>query len=176
MKCPYCNHEETKVIDSRETNDLSEIRRRRECLSCTKRFTTYEVIDFPELFVIKSDGSRELFDRSKIFRGVVKACDKRPITPEAVENFVRDVETKIRTRYDREIKSKLIGQIISKKLYKFDVVAYIRFVSVYQKFSDINSFMAIVRKVVEDDTRDASTKEQISKLLQTASELITSQS
>lgn len=172
MKCPYCNYIDTKVVDSRESNDLIEIRRRRECLKCGKRFTTYEAVESPDLFVVKSNNSRELFDRTKVFRGIAKACDKRQISHEQIEEIVRDIETKVRSKFEKEVPSKYIGHSISKKLYKLDVVAYIRFVSVYQKFSDINSFIEIIKKIVEDATKDQDKKEQVTKLFDTASEIL----
>lgn len=171
MKCPYCNYFDTKVVDSRESNDFVEVRRRRECLKCNKRFTTYEAIESPDLFVVKSDNSREIFDRNKIFKGIAKACEKRQISHEQIESLVRDIESKVRSKFDKEVSSKYIGHLISKKLYKLDVVAYIRFVSVYQKFSDINSFIEVIKKIMEDATKDPDTKEQVSKLFNTASVL-----
>jgi len=177
MKCPYCNFMETKVVDSRETSDYLETRRRRECLKCSKRFTTYEKIENPDLFVIKSDGSKDLFDRAKIFRGIAKACDKRQITHEQIENFVREIEAKVRSKFDREVKSKQIGHLILKKLYKLDVVAYIRFASVYQNFSDINSFVDIIQKVLENENKkNPEVKDKVSKIFESASEFIPSQS
>ena len=172
MKCPYCNYIDTKVVDSRESNDLIEIRRRRECLKCGKRFTTYEAVESPDLFVVKSNNARELFDRNKVFRGIAKACEKRQISHDQIEEIVRDIETKVRSKFEKEVPSKYIGHLISKKLYKLDVVAYIRFVSVYQKFSDINSFIDIIKKIVEDATKDQDKKEQVTKLFDTASEIL----
>jgi len=172
MKCPYCNYIDTKVVDSRESNDLIEIRRRRECLKCGKRFTTYEAVESPDLFVVKNNNSRELFDRNKVFRGIAKACEKRQISHEQIEEIVRELETKIRSKFEKEVPSKYIGHFISKRLYKLDVVAYIRFVSVYQKFSDINSFIEVIKKIVEDATKDQDKKEQVTKLFDTASEII----
>ena len=176
MKCPYCNYMETKVVDSRETSDYLETRRRRECLKCNKRFTTYETVENPDLFVVKSDGSKDLFDRTKIFRGVAKACDKREISHEQIENFVREIEAKVRSKYDREVKSKQIGQLILKKLYRLDVVAYIRFASVYQNFSDINSFIEIIQKVLENENKkNPDVKQKVSQLFESASEIFATQ-
>lgn len=138
MRCPYCSNE-TKVVDTRESNEDT-IRRRRECLKCKKRFTTYERIETIELIVVKKDGRREPFDRNKLKTGIMKACEKRPITIDTIERIVEDIDTELRRQDTTEIPSKLIGQLVMKKLYKIDKVAYIRFASVYREFKDIKSF------------------------------------
>lgn len=138
MQCPYCHHE-TKVVDTRESNENT-IRRRRECLKCKKRFTTYERIEQIELVVVKKDGRRELFDRNKLKTGIMKACEKRPITIDAIDKIIDAIDTELRRQDTTEIPSKLIGQLVMKKLQKIDKVAYIRFASVYREFKDIKSF------------------------------------
>jgi transcriptional repressor NrdR len=148
MRCPYCLNYETKVIDSRDTGENELVtRRRRECLKCEKRFTTYEKIEMPELFVIKKDGRRETFDTEKIRKGILKACEKREISIEKIEKIVDDVENEIRKNDNIEIKSKEIGKIVMKHLKKTDNVAYIRFASVYREFADIDSFAEELKKL-----------------------------
>ncbi|MBU0929963.1 MAG: transcriptional regulator NrdR [Nanoarchaeota archaeon] len=136
MRCPYCLFSETKVIDKRQTEDLSSNRRRRECLNCKKRFTTYEKIEMLELFVIKKDGSRQPYNRDKIKIGILKACEKRPISIEIIENLINNIESEILKQESIEISSKFIGSLIMKGLKKIDKVAYIRFASVYLSFDD----------------------------------------
>ena len=145
MNCPYCNHIETKVTDSRDTG--GSIRRRRECLSCNKRFTTYEYIEMAPMFVIKKDGSRQPFNREKLKNGFVKACEKRPVSQEQIESAVNDIETKLRRQESTEIPSKLIGELSIKMLKKLDKVAYIRFASVYRDFKDIKDFEKELREI-----------------------------
>jgi len=140
MKCPFCQHSETRVIDSRTTDDQSSIRRRRECLNCDKRFTTYEKIYALPLIVIKDDGNRETFDRDKIKRGIIKACEKRPISLSTIEEMVNNIETKIRNSMQEEIPSSLIGEAVMEELFNHDEVAYVRFASVYRKFADLERF------------------------------------
>ena len=139
MRCPYCNNEGTKVVDKRSSDDKT-FRRRRECEKCQKRFTTYERIEFVPLTIIKRDGRREDFDRSKIRIGMMKACEKRPINQEKIENIVDEIENELRNMDTIEIKSKIIGDMVSERLKSLDEVAYIRFASVYKKFKDIESF------------------------------------
>ncbi|MEG0018461.1 MAG: transcriptional regulator NrdR, partial [Hydrogenoanaerobacterium sp.] len=139
MKCPFCGYEETKVIDSRPTDE--KIRRRRECLNCEKRFTTYEVVETMPLVVIKKDKSREIFDRNKLMNGLVRACEKRPISIEMLDNIVSDIEAQLLNMLEREISSYQIGEIAMQKLKDIDEVAYVRFASVYRQFADINTFM-----------------------------------
>jgi len=138
MKCTFCGHSETKVVDSRESEDIT--RRRRECLKCEKRFTTYERPESIQLYIIKKDNRRELFDREKLKKGLLKACEKRPIPIEKIESVVNKVEAKLRTLDAKEIKSKSLGEEVAKHLKQLDKVAYIRFASVYREFADIEDF------------------------------------
>jgi len=147
MKCPYCGFGQDKVIDTREINDGLQIRRRRECLNCGKRFTTYEEIEMKPLIVIKKDGRREKFNREKIFTGIQKACEKRPISTEEIEKIIMEIEQELRQKFDREVPSKEIGKIIIKRLKKIDKVAYIRFASVYREFQDISEFKKEIEKI-----------------------------
>ncbi len=140
MNCPYCSSRETKVVDKRETNDGNVVRRRRECLSCGKRFTTYERIELHPIMVIKKDGRRERFDRQKLKIGIQKACEKRSVTDEDIERSLDEIECELRSKEKTEIPSKVIGQLVMKKLKGLDKVAYIRFASVYREFKDIKSF------------------------------------
>ncbi|MFP4456171.1 MAG: transcriptional regulator NrdR [Clostridia bacterium] len=140
MKCPFCQFSETRVIDSRTTDDQSSIRRRRECLNCGKRFTTYEKIYELPLIVIKDDGNRETFDRDKIKHGIIKACEKRPISLSEIEQMVNNIETKIRNSMQEEIPSSQIGEAVMEELFNQDEVAYVRFASVYRKFADLERF------------------------------------
>jgi len=148
MKCPYCGFGQDKVIDTREINEGLQIRRRRECLNCGKRFTTYEEIEMRPLIVIKKDGRREKFNREKIFTGIQKACEKRPISTEEIEKIIIEIEQELRQKFDREVPSKEIGKIIIKKLKKIDKVAYIRFASVYREFQDISEFKKEIEKII----------------------------
>ncbi len=141
MKCPYCGYEESKVIDSRPTDEGERIRRRRECLKCEKRFTTYEMIESLPIMVIKKDKSRQPFDRNKLFNGIMRACEKRPVSLETVEMAIDDIELEIQNSLDREVSSDKIGQLVMEKLRGIDEVAYIRFASVYRDFKDIHSFL-----------------------------------
>lgn len=140
MKCPYCEHSESKVIDSRESRNGFRIRRRRECLSCTKRFTTYEKIEEIPYMVVKKDGSRQPFDSQKLLRGLLKACEKRPVPVSKLEEIVEEIETKLQESPDKEIKTSEIGQLVVKKLKRLDKVAYVRFASVYRDFKDVLEF------------------------------------
>ena len=141
MKCPFCGHIEDKVIDSRSSNENRSVRRRRECLKCKKRFTTYEYIEEVPLMVIKKDGRREAFDRNKIISGIVKACEKRPVAMEKVEAIVDKIEKELQKNFDKEVKAQDVGELIMEHLQKLDEVAYVRFASVYRQFKDINHFM-----------------------------------
>lgn len=141
MKCPACNHLETKVIDSRISSDGASIRRRRECLECEKRFTTYEFVEQVPLMVVKRDGRRQPFDRKRIISGLVKACEKRPVSIDKMEEMTIDIERTIQKRFDREVDSKVIGELVMEKLASLDEVAYVRFASVYRQFKDVNQFM-----------------------------------
>jgi len=149
MNCPFCGHTETKVLDKRETADGKTTRRRRECLKCTKRFTTYERMEMGDLSVVKKDGRRELFDRTKVERGVLRACEKRPVSREAIELLVDEVENEIRNRGSAEVSSKLIGDIVMKKLKRLDKIAYIRFASVYRDFTDLQSFQQELKQLAK---------------------------
>ncbi|MEM3555549.1 MAG: transcriptional regulator NrdR [Candidatus Micrarchaeia archaeon] len=140
MRCPYCSSEKTRVIDSRDLGELEITRRRRECRKCKKRFTTYERVETIDLVVIKKDGRREKFDRGKLLAGVQKACEKRPISQERIEKLVEEIERELRNMDSLEVESKVIGELVMKKLKKLDKVAYIRFASVYREFADIESF------------------------------------
>ena len=141
MKCPFCNHTEDKVIDSRSSNEDKSVRRRRECLKCKKRFTTYEYIEEVPLMVIKKDGRREAFDRNKIISGILKASEKRPVSMEKVEAVVDKVEKELQKSFDKEVKAQVVGELVMEYLHKIDEVAYVRFASVYRQFKDINQFM-----------------------------------
>ena len=147
MKCPYCGYSESKVIDSRPTDEGERIRRRRECLNCAKRFTTYEVIETVPVVVVKKDKSREAFDRNKLLNGLLRACEKRPVPLETLERIVDEIETLLQNSLDREVPSTLIGTYAMDKLKKVDEVAYVRFASVYREFNDINSFMDELNKI-----------------------------
>jgi|TARA_B100001964_G_scaffold237107_1_gene300024 transcriptional repressor NrdR len=140
MKCPYCSHEETQVIDSRDTENLEATRRRRECSKCKKRFTTYERVEEADIVVVKKDGKRERYERQKLINGILKACEKRPIPLEKIEKIVDDVESDLRKRDSVEVGSKTIGKITMRKLKSLDKVAYIRFASVYLEFEDLTRF------------------------------------
>ena len=141
MKCPFCLHEDDKVIDSRSSNEGKSVRRRRECLKCKKRFTTYEYVEEVPLMVIKKDGRRESFDRNKIISGILKACEKRPVSMEKVEAVVDKVEKELQKSFDKEVKAQVVGELVMEYLHKLDEVAYVRFASVYRQFKDINHFM-----------------------------------
>ena len=149
MKCPYCGAEESKVIDSRPTEDSERIRRRRECLSCHMRFTTYEVVETVPLIVIKKDNNREQYDRSKIEAGVLRACHKRPISVNQINQLIDEVETEIFNREEKEIPSSVIGEIVMDKLKDLEAVAYVRFASVYREFKDVNTFMSELKKMLD---------------------------
>lgn len=149
MKCPYCNSVKTKVVDKRETEKNTVTRRRRECLGCEKRFTTYERIDSVPLIVIKKDNSREEFDRNKIERGVLKACEKRPVSGEEIQKIVSDIELHLRSKDSIEVPSTLIGRMVMSRLKKLDKVSYIRFASVYKDFKDPEEFQEELSKLVK---------------------------
>ena len=151
MRCPYCEYHDSKVIDSRAAEEGNSIRRRRECLQCTKRFTTYEMVEDLPLRVIKKDGRRTAFDRSKILNGLLKACEKRPISLEVLEDTVDKVEKELRNSMVREIPSGIIGELVMKNLRELDHVAYVRFASVYREFKDIDNFMQELESLREPD-------------------------
>ena len=150
MKCPYCGYQESKVVDSRHSDDDTSIRRRRECLSCQKRFTTYETVESLPIAVVKKDNSREPFDRNKILRGMVRACEKRPVGMADLEAAVSEIEQIVQNSLEREIPSQKIGELVMERLKPLDEVAYVRFASVYRQFKDINSFMHELTKILEE--------------------------
>ncbi len=149
MKCPYCEFEESKVIDSRPTDEHEAIRRRRECLSCGKRFTTYEKVENIPLMVIKKDGSRQMFDPQKLLNGIVRACEKRPVSMDTMERIANEIEISAQNFLEREIKSDKIGEMVMEKLRDVDEVAYVRFASVYREFRDVNTFVEEVNKLLK---------------------------
>ena len=150
MKCPFCSHENTRVIDSRPAEDNNSIRRRRVCDECGKRFTTYEKIETIPLIIIKKDNNREAYDRSKIEAGVLRACHKRPVSAQQITTLVDEVENEIFNREEREIPSGTIGELVMNKLKDLDAVAYVRFASVYREFKDVNTFMDELKSVLYD--------------------------
>ena len=149
MKCPFCFYEESKVIDSRPTDEGERIRRRRECLKCGKRFTTYEIIETVPVIVIKRDKSRQVFDRSKILSGLLRACEKRPVSIETLEKIVDEMEFTLQNSPDREVPSERIGELAKEKLKDIDEVAYVRFASVYRQFQDIQTFMDELKSMMK---------------------------
>lgn len=152
MKCPFCFHSESKVVDSRPTDEGEKIRRRRECLQCAKRFTTYEVIETTPIMVVKKDRSREAFDRGKLLAGMMRACEKRPVSLQTLEDAVDAIQTSIQNSLDREVQSTQIGELAMEQLKAIDEVAYVRFASVYRQFQDVNSFMDALKTIL--DTRN----------------------
>lgn len=150
MKCPYCGFIEDRVIDSRPTDEGSAIRRRRECSKCLKRFTTYEKVESLPLMVIKKDKNREAFDREKLLNGLLRACEKRPVSVNDLEKLVDDIESQLQNSLQREITSREIGEVVMSKLKNMDEVAYVRFASVYRQFRDINTFMDELRKLLDE--------------------------
>ena len=150
LRCPFCSHEESKVIDSRPIDEGLSIRRRRECLGCEKRFTTYEKIENIPLMVIKKDNRREPFDSRKLMNGLLKACEKRPVSLSDLEKIVNEIEGSICNTLEREVTSQQIGEVVMDKLKKLDDVAYVRFASVYRQFKDINTFVAELNKLLQD--------------------------
>lgn len=151
MKCPFCGFTDSKVIDSRSTDDGDRIRRRRECIQCEKRFTTYEIVEHVPIMVVKKDGSREAFDREKLLNGLLRACEKRQVPVRVLEEAVDDIENQLQNSLDREVKSTLIGEYAMEKLMKIDDVAYVRFASVYRQFKDINSFHEAINKLLAEE-------------------------
>ena len=148
MKCPFCSFEESKVIDSRPTADGDRIRRRRECLKCSKRFTTYEIVETMPIIVIKKDNTREVFSREKLMTGLLRACQKRPVSVDAIESLIDEIESELRNSLEREVKSEYIGELVMNKLKSLDEVAYVRFASVYRQFKDINTFLEELNKLL----------------------------
>jgi len=152
MKCPYCGYQESKVIDSRPAEEGATIRRRRECLACQKRFTTYEIMERLPLVVIKRDGSRQTFDRMKLLNGMIRACEKRPVPLQSLETIADEIEQELQNALEREIKTSEIGELVMNRLKAVDEVAYVRFASVYRQFKDINTFMEELTKLLGDKT------------------------
>lgn len=150
MKCPYCSFEEDKVIDSRPTDEGATIRRRRECLNCRKRYTTYEKVENLPIMVIKKDGSRQPYEREKLRKGILRACEKRNISMDQIESILDTIETQINNSLEREVTSEFIGELVMNKLRELDEVAYVRFASVYRQFKDINTFMNELNKLLLD--------------------------
>ena len=150
MKCPYCGYSESKVIDSRPTEEGSSIRRRRECLSCKKRFTTYETVESLPMVVVKKDGSRQSFDRRKVLGGMIRACEKRPVSLAELEKIADEIEQELQNGMDPEISTAQIGELVMTRLKKVDEVAYVRFASVYRQFKDIDTFMSELTKLLAD--------------------------
>ena len=153
MRCPFCSHKEDKVVDSRATAEESAVRRRRECLKCGKRFTTYEYVEEVSLLVIKKDGRREPFDRKKILSGIIRACEKRPVSVEKMEEIVTQVERLIQKKSDREVLASKIGELVMEKLKLIDDVAYVRFASVYRQFKDVGQFMVELKDILGKDKK-----------------------
>ena len=149
MKCPFCGQPESKVIDSRPTDEDTRIRRRRECLECNRRFTTYEIVESLPIVVVKKDSSRELFDREKLFNGMLRACQKRPVSLKELERAVDEIEAQLQNSLEREIPASRIGEYAMEKLRGLDEVAYIRFASVYRQFKDIGSFHEEIQKLMD---------------------------
>lgn len=149
MKCPYCFHTESKVVDSRPADEGEKIRRRRECLACQKRFTTYEVVETTPLMVIKKDGSREAFDRDKLLVGMMRACEKRPVSLQTLEIAVDEIQSTVQNTLDREVPTTKIGEYAMEQLKAIDEIAYVRFASVYRQFKDINSFMEELKTILK---------------------------
>ena len=150
VKCPFCSFAESKVIDSRPTDEGEKIRRRRECMNCGKRFTTYEIIENVPIIVVKKDKSREEFDRDKLFRGILRSCEKRPVSIDTIDKMVSDIEISLQNSLDREVTSVHIGEMVMDKLKDVDEIAYVRFASVYRQFKDINTFMDELSKLLRD--------------------------
>ena len=150
MKCPYCGDQKSKVVDSRRSDDGLSIRRRRECLACQKRFTTYETVESLPVIVVKKDGSRQAFNRDKILNGIVRACEKRPVPAASMEQAVSEIEQIIQNSLEREVSSETIGELVMERLKKLDEVSYVRFASVYRQFKDIHSFMDELNKFLEE--------------------------
>ncbi|WP_125115262.1 transcriptional regulator NrdR [Agathobaculum sp. Marseille-P7918] len=150
MKCPFCGYDDSKVVDSRPTDEGTSIRRRRECLKCLKRFTTYETVERMPLMLVKRDGTRQAYDRQKLLNGLVKACEKRPVSLAQLEQIVDNVEQKVFGSLESEVSSKVIGELVMEQLRKVDEVAYVRFASVYRQFKDINTFMEELNTLLKD--------------------------
>ena len=151
MKCPFCNFSESKVVDSRPAEEGATIRRRRECLSCQKRFTTYEIMERLPLIVVKKDGNRQTFDKQKLLTGLLRACEKRPVSLSTLQAVTEEIEMELQNSLEREIKTSDIGEMVMHRLKSIDEVAYVRFASVYRQFKDINTFMEELNKLLSED-------------------------
>jgi transcriptional repressor NrdR len=147
MKCPYCSHQEDKVVDSRPTEDGATVRRRRECLNCQKRFTTYEKVEIVPLMVIKKNDGREPFDRDKLLRGIIRACEKRPVSMDVMHGVIDGIENQLSNSLEREVSSKSIGELLMQRLKLLDEVAYVRFASVYREFDDVETFLEEIQRI-----------------------------
>lgn len=154
MKCPYCENTESKVIDSRPVDEGNSIRRRRECLACTRRFTTYEQIESVPLVVIKKDGKRQVYNRQKIFSGILRACEKTPVTVAQIESVVQDIEAELFNSMDSEIPASYIGSLVMDKLKELNAIAYVRFASVYREFKDVSTFMEEINDLIQSSRQD----------------------
>ena len=150
MKCPFCSYNESKVIDSRPADEGTSIRRRRECLSCGKRFTTYETVESLPMVVVKKDGSRQSFDKRKVLGGMIRACEKRPVSVNTLEELVTEIEQVLQNEMEREVSSAKVGELVMERLKRVDEVAYVRFASVYRQFKDINTFMEELNTLIKD--------------------------
>lgn len=153
MRCPYCEYYESKVVDSRPTDEGQAIRRRRECISCGKRFTTYEKIEEIPIIIVKKDGNRQSYDRNKLLNGLIKACEKRPVSMNVIERAVDDIEKTLSNSLEKEITSVQIGELVMAKLKEIDEIAYVRFASVYRQFKDVNSFMDELKTLLDDNSK-----------------------
>ena len=150
MKCPFCGHLESKVVDSRPAEEGASIRRRRECLECRKRFTTYEIVESLPLMVIKKDGNRQTFDKTKLLNGMIRACEKRPVPYDTLEKFADEIEQELQNSLERETSTERIGELVMERLKNVDEVAYVRFASVYRQFKDLNTFMTELNRLLND--------------------------
>lgn len=154
MRCPFCDNDDTKVIDSRPIEEGRAIRRRRECERCGKRFTTYEKVEASIIMVVKKDGSREAFDRNKVLNGIVKACEKRPVSMDEIENVVNEIERGLNNMMEREVKSTFIGELVMEQLKSLDEVAYVRFASVYRQFTDVGTFIKEIESLMGNKDKE----------------------
>ncbi len=154
MKCPFCDNQDTKVIDSRPIEEGKAIRRRRECEECGKRFTTYEKVESNIIMVVKKDGSREAFDRDKVLSGIVKACEKRPVSMAEIEKVVNEIERGLNNMMEKEVKSTFIGELVMEQLKNLDEVAYVRFASVYRQFTDVNTFIKEIEELMGNKSKE----------------------
>ncbi|MEW8973314.1 MAG: transcriptional regulator NrdR [Tissierellaceae bacterium] len=150
MRCPYCNYMESKVVDSRPTDEGQAIRRRRECIDCGRRFTTYEKVEEIPIIVVKKDGNRQVYNRNKLLNGIIKSCEKRPVSMNEIESIVDDIERKLSNSLEKEITSIEIGEMVMSRLKEVDEVSYVRFASVYRQFKDVNSFMDELKKILDE--------------------------